>query len=61
MFGKGRKKMSSADSFVMSKGKSAGNFGNTHGGKGGEKGKASPDPYEPRTLKVGKNSRFSSQ
>lgn len=60
MFGK-KSKMSSNDKFVMSKGKSAGNFGNTHGGKGGAKGKQTPDPFVPRTLKVGKNSRFSSE
>lgn len=58
MFGKGKSKMSSTDKFVMSKGKQAGNFGNTHGGKGGAKGKATPDPFVPRTLKVGKNSGF---
>lgn len=61
MFGKGKSKKSANDRFVMSKGKEAGNFGNTHGGKGGERGKETPDPYVPRTLKVGKNSRFSSE
>ena len=61
MFGKGKSKMSANDKFVMGKGKQAGNFGNTHGGKGGEKGKAGPDPIKPRTLTVGKNSRYSAQ
>lgn len=60
MFGK-KSKMSSNDHFVMAKGKEAGNFGNTKGGKGGSKGKETPDPFKPRTLKVGKNSGFSSQ
>ena len=58
MFGKGKSKMSGTDKFVMSKGKQAGNFGNTTGGKGGAKGKAGPDPFKPRTLTVGKNSGF---
>lgn len=57
MFGK-KSKMSSNDRFVMSMGKQAGNFGN-HKGSGKPKGKETPDPYKPRTLKVGKNSRFS--
>ena len=61
MFGKGKGRKSSSDRFVTAMGKKAGNFGNTHGGKGGEKGKDSPDPFAPRTMKVGKNSRFSSQ
>ena len=65
MFGK-KSKMSSNDRFVMSKGKQAGNFGTTssgvsRGSKGTGKGKATPDPYKPRTLKVGKNSGFSSE
>lgn len=64
MFGKGKSKMSSTDKFVMSKGKQAGNFGTTssgvsRGGKGGEKGKETPDPFKPRTLTVGRNSGFS--
>ena len=61
MFGKGKSKMSANDKFVMAKGKQAGNFGNTHGGKGGAKGKDGPDPFAARTLKVGKNSRFSAE
>ena len=61
MFGKGRAKKSSADRFVTAMGKKAGNFGNTSGGKGGAKGKETPDPFTPRTLKVGKNSRFSAE
>ena len=61
MFGK-KSKMSSNDRFVMSAGKKAGNvFGGSKGGKGGTKGKETPDPYKPRTLKVGKNSGFSSE
>jgi hypothetical protein len=59
MFGK-KSKMSSNDKFVMSQGRKAGNFGNTHGGKGGSKGKETPDPYKSRTLTVGKNSGFKS-
>lgn len=59
MFGK-KSRMSSNDRFVMSKGKQAGNFGN-HSGPAGKKGKETPDPFAPRTLKVGKNSRFSSE
>ena len=61
MFGKGKSKMSANDKFVMAKGKQAGNFGNARGGKGGAEGKVTPDPFTPRTLKVGKNSRFSAQ
>ena len=61
MFGKGKSKMSGTDKFVMSKGKQAGNFGNTRGGKGSDSGKATPNPIKPRTLTVGKNSRFSAQ
>lgn len=57
MFGK-KSRMSSNDRFVMSKGKQAGNFGNSRG-PAGKSGKETPDPYKPRTLKVGKNSRFS--
>lgn len=60
MFGK-KSKMNGSDKFVMAAGRKAGNFGNTKGGKGGEKGKETPDPYKARTLKVGKNSGFSSQ
>lgn len=62
MFGKGSKKMSNTDKFIMAKGRAAGNvanFGNNKGGKGGEKGKDSPAPFKPRTLRVGKNSGFS--
>ena len=58
MFGKGKSKMNSTDKFVMAAGKKAGNFGNTHGGKGGAKGKETPNPFKPRTLKVGPNSGF---
>ena len=65
MFGK-KSRMSTNDKFVMSKGKQAGNFGTSGSGvsrgtKGGSKGKETPDPFAPRTLKVGKNSRFSSE
>lgn len=61
MFGKSKK--SSADRFVMRKGREAGNFGTSgpgvsKGSKGGTKGKETPDPYKPRTLKVGRNSGF---
>ena len=63
MFGK--KKMSGNDKFVMSKGKQAGNFGTSGSGvsrgPAGKSGKETPDPFKPRTLKVGKNSGFSSQ
>ncbi len=59
MFGKGKSKMSSADKFVMSKGKQAGNFGNHSSGNSTKKsGKETPDPFKPRTLKVGPNSGF---
>lgn len=59
MFGKGRKsKMSSNDRFVMAKGKEAGNFGNHKGSGDGKHGKETPNPFEPRTLKVGGNNRF---
>ncbi len=63
MFGKPKKRMSSTDQFVTAKGREVGNisrFGN-HSGPPGKKGKETPDPYVPRTLKVGKNSRFSSE
>lgn len=64
MFGK-KSKMSSSDKFVTAKGREAGNlsgkkFGN-HSGPPGKKGKETPDPFVARTLKVGKNSRFSSE
>ena len=58
MFGKGKAKMSGTSKFVMSQGKKAGNFGNYKGSKGEAKGKDGPNPYKPRTLKVGKNSGF---
>lgn len=64
MFGKSKK--SSNDRFVMAAGRAAGNlkgvkpFGNKRG-PAGDSGKATPDPFSPRTLKVGKNSRFSAQ
>lgn len=70
MFGKGKSKMSANDRFVVNAGKAAGNlaigkqgerFAGSKGGKGGTSGKETPNPYEPRTLKVGKNSRFSSE
>lgn len=70
MFGKGKK--SSSDRFVMSQGRANGNlkgakaFGTTSPGvssgtKGGGRGKESPNPFAPRTLKVGKNSGFSTE
>ena len=58
MFGK-KSKMSSNDKFVMAKGREAGNVFGKHSGPAGKKGKETPDPYKPRTLKVGKNSGFS--
>jgi hypothetical protein len=56
--------MSTNDRAVMALGRKAGNlkgtnFGNNKGGKGSDSGKATPDPFKPRTLKVGKNSKFS--
>lgn len=68
MFGK-KSKMSANEKFVVEAGRANGNlatgkggatFGN-HSGPAGKKGKETPNPYEPRTLKVGKNSRFSTE
>lgn len=65
MFGK--KKMSGTNAFIMNvgrangnlvTGKSGGTFGNHSGSGKGKSGKETPDPYEPRTLKVGENNRF---
>lgn len=64
MFGKG-KKMSNNDRAVMAAGRANGNLPKApkpHGisrGPAGPAGKETPLPYKPRTLKVGKNSRFS--
>lgn len=68
MFGK-KSRMSSNDRFVMGAGRANGNlkaakaFGTSSEGvsrgPAGKKGKETPDPYKPRTLKVGKNSGFS--
>jgi hypothetical protein len=68
MFGK-KSKMSANDRFVTQMGRAQGNlkaskpFGATSEGvsrgPAGKKGKETPDPYKPRTLKVGKNSGFS--
>ncbi len=58
MFGKGKMK-SSNNRFIMAAGKKAGNVFGKHSGPAGKSGKATPDPFSPRTLKVGKNARFS--
>lgn len=50
MFGK--RKMSSTDRFVMSKGKQAGNFGN-HKGPAGKSGKAGPNPFRMKKASKG--------
>jgi hypothetical protein len=68
MFGK-KSKMSTNDRAVMAMGRANGNLkgasafgtsskGESRGTKGGARGKDSPDPFKPRTLKVGKNSGF---
>jgi|APGre2960657404_1045060.scaffolds.fasta_scaffold661892_2 hypothetical protein len=71
MFGKGKSKMSSNDKFITAAGRAAGNLkgaGTPFNKKNAlgmsdtpNRGKDGPDPYKPRTLKVGKNSRFSSE
>ena len=67
MFGK-KSKMSTNDRAVMAMGRANGNlvsgkegktYGNTRGPDNRKRGKETPDPYKPRTLKVGKNSGFS--
>ena len=67
MFAK-KSKMSTNDRAVMAMGRANGNLGKrgetfagSKGGKGGTRGKETPDPFKPRTLKVGKNSRFSDE
>ena len=63
MFGK-KSRMSTNDRAVMAAGRANGNlprFGGSKGGKGGSKGKETPDPFKPRTLKVGKNSGFDAE
>lgn len=63
MFGKGKSKMSGNDRFVMAAGRKVGNLkgtnvGNTKGGKGGEKGKAGPNPFRSKDVSLGQVNTF---